>query len=107
MTDLPDVVPQLERTAELNKAAWSSAGGNLRTAALNWGLERTALLELVKPPDILLLSDCVYYEEVNVLYLAFGNYFIIYITELYHWLNRFNKSYENYVILKRIIVESP
>lgn len=66
MTDLPDVVPQLEKTIDLNRAAWSDKG-KISAVALTWGRNKPGDLEFIhQPVDIILLSDCVYYEEVNL-----------------------------------------
>uniref|UniRef100_A0A023F945 Putative n2n2-dimethylguanosine trna methyltransferase n=1 Tax=Triatoma infestans TaxID=30076 RepID=A0A023F945_TRIIF len=63
LTDLPDVVPQLLKTIDLNRTAWSDRG-QVNAAALTWGQNKQNNIETLKvPADIILLSDCVYYEE--------------------------------------------
>lgn len=63
LTDLPDVVPQLEKTIDINRMAWNGRG-TLSAAALTWGKDGQVNSEILKQPiDFLLLSDCVYYEE--------------------------------------------
>lgn len=67
MTDLPDVVPQLEKTIDLNRTAWCERG-KISAVALPWGNIKPADLEFIHSQvDIILLSDCVYYEEVCIL----------------------------------------
>ncbi|KAJ1521966.1 hypothetical protein ONE63_002297 [Megalurothrips usitatus] len=58
-TDLPAVLPLLERNINANKPIWSQAGGHVRACELNWGTTKPDL----EPPNILLLADCVYYME--------------------------------------------
>lgn len=63
MTDLPEVVPQLEKTIDLNRAAWSEKG-KISAVALAWGHNKPIELEFIHQQiDIILMSDCVYYEE--------------------------------------------
>ncbi|KAL3279541.1 hypothetical protein HHI36_017048 [Cryptolaemus montrouzieri] len=57
-TDLPDCIPFLELNINKNRNVWSKHG-KLTTKSLIWG--RDEELEFV--PDMILLADCVYYEE--------------------------------------------
>ncbi|GFQ86717.1 protein-lysine methyltransferase METTL21D [Trichonephila clavata] len=55
LTDLPEVVPLLEKNIELNKAVLKGAAS---ASVLEWGK-----LEKIFPiPDLILVSDCIYYE---------------------------------------------
>lgn len=60
MTDLPSVLPLLERNICVNKDVWSNAGGKVNARELSWGETKTE----IHPPSLLLLADCVYYTEV-------------------------------------------
>ncbi|KAJ4433575.1 hypothetical protein ANN_15884 [Periplaneta americana] len=59
ITDLPEVIPLMQKNAEANRTVWSTSGGKVCTKILQWGSE----LPEWKIPDIVLLADCVYYEE--------------------------------------------
>jgi hypothetical protein len=66
------VVPQLEKTIELNRTALVGRGGSLSVAKLAWGSQPSAKQNntpgiLASKPDLILLSDCVYYEEVIII----------------------------------------
>ncbi|KAJ9585072.1 hypothetical protein L9F63_020580 [Diploptera punctata] len=60
MTDLPEVMPLLEMNIEMNRQVWSSCGGKAHSQVLQWGAD---VNDSFKTPDIILLADCVYYEE--------------------------------------------
>ncbi|KAK9503820.1 hypothetical protein O3M35_010295 [Rhynocoris fuscipes] len=63
LTDLPEVVPQLIRTIDLNRNSWNDRG-QVTAVALTWGQNKQNNYEALKiPADVILLSDCVYYEE--------------------------------------------
>ena len=64
LTDLPEVMGQLEKTIELNRLAWSGHG-SVTSGKLTWGKDKPGNIDLSTKPDIVLLSDCVYYEEVG------------------------------------------
>ncbi|XP_034256931.1 protein-lysine methyltransferase METTL21D-like [Thrips palmi] len=59
MTDLPSVLPLLERNICINKDVWCKSGGRVEACELSWGDAKTE----IKPPSLLLLADCVYYSE--------------------------------------------
>lgn len=60
MTDLPAVLPLLERNIQENMAVWSKSGGCASASELSWGEAHN-----LQPPDLMLLADCVYYTEVG------------------------------------------
>ncbi|KAL1132234.1 hypothetical protein AAG570_010191 [Ranatra chinensis] len=62
LTDLPNVIPQLEKTIELNRTSWAGRG-TVTAGPLAWGSNKQGNIDTSKKPDIILLSDCVYYEE--------------------------------------------
>ena len=64
LTDLDRIQPLLEEGIRLNKAALGSFGAVLRTAALTWGSaeEVEAVCAPIGPPDLITVSDCVYYQ---------------------------------------------
>ncbi|XP_021925240.1 protein-lysine methyltransferase METTL21D-like isoform X2 [Zootermopsis nevadensis] len=59
MTDLPEVMPLLQKNVDANQAVWRSCGGKVSTQVLQWGSE----IQDWKTPDVLVLADCVYYME--------------------------------------------
>lgn len=61
VTDLPSVLPLLERNIAVNKAVWSKTNGHVKVKKLCWGESN----ETLDPPNLLLLADCVYYTEVQ------------------------------------------
>ncbi|BES91378.1 Putative methyltransferase [Nesidiocoris tenuis] len=64
LTDLVDVVPQLLRTIELNRGPISDGNGKAVAVELKWGSNVQPILDVWgQPPDLILMSDCVYYEE--------------------------------------------
>jgi len=64
LTDLDRIQPLLEEGIRLNKAALRSSGVALRAAALTWGSaeEVEAVCGPFGPPDLITVSDCVYYQ---------------------------------------------
>jgi hypothetical protein len=62
MTDLPEVMPLLQKNIDVNQSVWNSFGGKVCTQVLQWGSD----LQDWKTPDVLLLADCVYYIEVSI-----------------------------------------
>ena len=60
LTDLDRIQPLLEEGIRLNKASL----GSLRAAALPWGSaeEVEAVCAPIGPPDLITVSDCVYYQ---------------------------------------------
>lgn len=65
MTDLENALPMLEKNIKANEKQWKSLGGVAKAQALEWGKE----VKLNFIPDIILLTDCVYYEEVYYRFL--------------------------------------
>uniref|UniRef100_A0A146LL62 Methyltransferase-like protein 21D n=1 Tax=Lygus hesperus TaxID=30085 RepID=A0A146LL62_LYGHE len=66
LTDLPDVVPQLAKTIELNRIPISEGRGKAVAMELKWGSSVQIQPILDKwngPPNIILAADCIYYEE--------------------------------------------
>uniref|UniRef100_A0A1B6L7E1 Uncharacterized protein n=1 Tax=Graphocephala atropunctata TaxID=36148 RepID=A0A1B6L7E1_9HEMI len=60
MTDLPEVIENLKNNIECNKLVWESCGGNAQARSLKWG---SSDIDAYSPPDVLIATDCVYYEE--------------------------------------------
>lgn len=58
MTDLPAVLPLLERNIIENRKVWSTSGGSVQALQLCWGDKSS-----IQTPNLLLLADCVYYPE--------------------------------------------
>lgn len=59
LTDLPHILPILEKNVELNKESYPEISGMAKVLSLPWG-EKTKLEQI---PDLILLSDCIYYKE--------------------------------------------
>ncbi|XP_015606631.1 protein-lysine methyltransferase METTL21D [Cephus cinctus] len=59
MTDLQEALPILRKNIEKNKKHWETVGGSAEGQVLAWN--KNAHLDFI--PDIILLADCVYYEE--------------------------------------------
>ena len=60
VTDLPEFVPLMEYNIRDNTA---SVTGIIHAASLTWG--SAAGREVPATPDMVLLADCIYYEEVG------------------------------------------
>ncbi|XP_001604308.2 protein-lysine methyltransferase METTL21D [Nasonia vitripennis] len=60
LTDLATVLPMLEKNIKANEKQWKSLGGVAEAQVLEWGKE---VNNLNFKPEIILLTDCVYYEE--------------------------------------------
>jgi hypothetical protein len=63
MTDLPEVMPLLQKNIDINETGWNSLGGKMYTKVLQWGSD----LQDWNTVDVLLLADRVYCMEVSVL----------------------------------------
>ncbi|XP_014233390.1 protein-lysine methyltransferase METTL21D-like [Trichogramma pretiosum] len=59
LTDLDDALPYTEKTARQNRNEYEKCGGTVDCRVLKWGKE----IDLDFQPEIILVSDCVYYEE--------------------------------------------
>ena len=67
LTDLPEVLPLLERNILENSGVWKPRGRAI-AKVLKWELSEDAtgtLSPIIGSLDILLLADCVYYTEVG------------------------------------------
>lgn len=64
VTDLPDVLESLVNNVEHNRSVWESCEGSARARPLKWGSSK---IDEFSSPDILIGSDCVYYNEVSLL----------------------------------------
>lgn len=62
MTDLEKTLPMLRKNVEINRKYWKCLKGFCEIQKLHWGSE----IDLDYEPEIILLTDCVYYEEVNL-----------------------------------------
>lgn len=60
LTDLPHVLPNLQINVDLNLADVEAGGGSLAVRPLRWGVKEDA--EGFNSPDLILASDCVYYD---------------------------------------------
>ncbi|KAG8188582.1 hypothetical protein JTE90_005939 [Oedothorax gibbosus] len=56
LTDLPEVIPLLQKNIELNK---NILKGNTSASVLVWGSNENTL----PVPDLILVSDCIYYDQ--------------------------------------------
>lgn len=61
LTDLPEALPLIRLNINENKAKIGSMGGYAIAESLIWG-ESSSLLD--DEFDVVVLADCVYYEEV-------------------------------------------
>ncbi|XP_014218219.1 protein-lysine methyltransferase METTL21D-like [Copidosoma floridanum] len=59
LTDLKDTLPMLEKNVKVNKDSLAGLGGTAEAQVLDWGKE----VKLNSKYDIILLTDCVYYEK--------------------------------------------
>ena len=62
LTDLPKEIGQLQHNIDMNENVWKECGGHARAVSLEWGNNNENCIDV---PDILLLADCIYYEEVT------------------------------------------
>lgn len=67
LTDIPETLPLLRLNINENKEKIGSMGGYAIAESLVWGDSSSLLNEEF---DIVLLADCVYYEEVIINYNA-------------------------------------
>ncbi|XP_022200830.2 protein-lysine methyltransferase METTL21D [Nilaparvata lugens] len=61
VTDLPEVLPALLSNIEDNKSIWKKNGGKIKAKPIDWS--STLSLEEWDMPDLIVLADCVYYQE--------------------------------------------
>ncbi|XP_051161370.1 protein N-lysine methyltransferase METTL21D-like [Leptopilina boulardi] len=59
MTDLENAMPALNKNVKLNEIHWLKSNGLVKTEVFEWGKE----LPKDFIPEIVLVTDCVYYEE--------------------------------------------
>ncbi|XP_011499833.1 PREDICTED: protein-lysine methyltransferase METTL21D-like [Ceratosolen solmsi marchali] len=59
LTDLESVVPMLKKNIIANEKQWRGSGGTAKAQILEWGKK----IDLDFKPEIVLLTDCIYYEE--------------------------------------------
>nr|CAD7195599.1 unnamed protein product [Timema douglasi] len=59
MTDLPEVMPLLQMNIDGNKALWTEQRGRAIAKVLKWG----PMVGDLDIPSILLVADCVYYDQ--------------------------------------------
>lgn len=77
MTDLESAMPALNKNVKLNENHWQKSSGSVKTEIFEWGKE----LPKNFTPDIVLLTDCVYYEEVFRIYLK--NFYLPFFNSIY------------------------
>lgn len=61
VTDLPEVLPALLSNIESNKTVWEKNGGTIKAKPIDWSSALS--LEEWDLPDLIVLADCVYYQE--------------------------------------------
>lgn len=64
MTDLEKAMPMLNKNVKLNQSHWEKSNGSVETEVLEWGKDMPKNFT----PELVLLTDCVYYEEVSSTY---------------------------------------
>ncbi|XP_024357031.1 uncharacterized protein [Physcomitrium patens] len=64
LTDLPHVLENLQCNVELNLKEVEACGGSVAVQPLRWGVEEDAKNFVSPPPDLILASDCVYYDTL-------------------------------------------
>jgi hypothetical protein len=64
VTDLPHVLQNLQRNVELNVEEVEACGGSLDVQPLRWGVREDVTAFRSQPPDLILASDCVYYDTL-------------------------------------------
>lgn len=62
MTDLPEILPLLEKNISANFQQIEGTGGKISAQTLRWGDAEN--IKLLPKPDIILMADVIYYEEV-------------------------------------------
>lgn len=68
LTDLADIVPQLNRTIELNRIPIAEGRGKATAMELKWGSSVQPVLDRLNgPPNVIIASDVIYYEEVTTI----------------------------------------
>jgi len=80
-TDLPSVIPLIEKNVQANMEAIRDAGGSCLTKVLDW-TERS--FDFIQA-DYILLADCVYYEQVNIPIQIFNQKIIIHFSQWSRW----------------------
>ena len=60
MTDLPEFLPLMEYNTQANMGIVKESSGKLSAEALVWGEDVSRFLR----PKLIVLADCIYYEEV-------------------------------------------
>lgn len=61
--------PLLNKNIKANEKEWKSAGGSARAQVLDWD----SPTDLDFHPEIVLVTDCVYYEQVNKFIIIFSS----------------------------------
>ncbi|XP_071451516.1 protein N-lysine methyltransferase METTL21D-like [Hetaerina americana] len=60
VTDLPEVITLLWSNIDVNRIVWDANGGRIVAKELVWGKENTSDWPT---PDLILIADCVYYDQ--------------------------------------------
>ncbi|XP_046397335.1 protein N-lysine methyltransferase METTL21D-like [Ischnura elegans] len=60
VTDLPEVMSMLWANIDVNRFVWDANGGRIVAKELTWGKDSTSDWPT---PDLILVADCVYYEQ--------------------------------------------
>ncbi|XP_071450855.1 protein N-lysine methyltransferase METTL21D-like isoform X2 [Hetaerina americana] len=60
VTDLPEVISLLWSNIDVNRIVWDANGGKIVAKELVWGKENTSDWPT---PDLILIADCVYYDQ--------------------------------------------
>jgi len=64
-TDLPSVIPLIEKNIAVNNEAILQSGGSCSAKILDWSERAFDFMQT----DYILLADCVYYEQVSLMLL--------------------------------------
>lgn len=63
MTDLPELMPLLQKNILANEELWKKRGGKAEAKSLKWS--KDFKIDEWFHPDLLIMADCIYYMEVS------------------------------------------
>ncbi|CAM6103001.1 unnamed protein product [Calypogeia fissa] len=63
LTDLPHVIANISYNLDLNRSVVAAAGGSVEARVLRWGVEEDVKALGEQSFDLILASDCVYYDN--------------------------------------------
>lgn len=102
LTDLPEALPLLRLNINENKTKIGSMGGYATAESLVWGDNTSEILK--EEFDMIVMADCVYYEEVTIFFIRciFSvkklAYFLCYFYYQIHYVAGFRSSYTNITV---------